>query len=43
MVRLTDHPNLTIAIYHGRKATKQQLVKTDLSKYMYILSFLFLY
>ena len=24
MARLTDHPNMTIAVYHGFKAIKQQ-------------------
>ena len=23
VVRLTDHPDMTIAVYHGRKSTKQ--------------------
>ena len=25
MVRLTDHPNMTIAVYHGHKATTHNL------------------
>ena len=24
VVRLTDYPDMTIAVYHGRKATKHQ-------------------
>ena len=38
VVRLTDHPNMTIAVYHGRKTTKQDQQKGKVNGYSFRVS-----